>query len=174
MDSVFDNQLSIDQHKLHPCRILMGLLKARAVDDFVCIKDCHIGKVAFGNESAIVNPQSPGRLTAHLLDGFFQRNDAAFPDIVSEDPGKRAILPGMGRAFAKHSDRPIRPDSSRWMTHDPINILWPDGVINGSGAATPYNVKHNLCSVFRCGFHAGFQGQFRQILARHVRIPTVA
>ena len=115
MGSVLHYHLSIYQNKLHPCRILMGLLEAGAVDDFLCIKDCHIGKVAFGNESTIVNTESSGRLTTHLFNGLFQCDDAALSDIVPENPGKGPILPWVGSAFTKHTDGPIGPNGASWI-----------------------------------------------------------
>src|SRR5882724_269410 len=64
--------LAVDDYKVDPQRILIRIFKGRAIDYGLRIKDGDVRKVAFTNQTALLQTQIAGGQARHLMNREFE------------------------------------------------------------------------------------------------------
>src|SRR5438309_80636 len=85
--AVLDHVHAVDENVLHAGRILVRLRVSSVVDDGFRIEDDHVGKIAFAQPAAALEPQVFRRQSRQLMNGSRQGEKLLFTHVLAEYAG---------------------------------------------------------------------------------------
>src|SRR5215208_3494238 len=96
---LIDHDDAIDDHHLDAFGVLVRIVKAGAVGNRLGVEQDEIGSVADGDRTAFRKAGRRGRAAGHLADGSRQAEKAEIAGVMSQNPRKGSIEPGMRLAL---------------------------------------------------------------------------
>jgi len=97
--TVVDYADSVRNDRLDTLRVLTRIVESRGVGDRVGVEEDEIRGIAHGNCATVRKAKGRGRAAGHLVDSSREGDKIEIAGVMSKNPGKRSIEPGVWLAL---------------------------------------------------------------------------
>ena len=97
--TVVDYDDSVHNDRLDTLRVLVRIVESRGVGDRVGVEEDEIRGIAHGNCATVRKAKGSGHAAGHLVDSSREGDKIEIAGVMSENPGKRSIEPGVWLAL---------------------------------------------------------------------------